>query len=106
MSYHTFIEGLRLADAIMAAVVFALLVNRGRRFWTSYDASQKWMMSAFTLYTLAVSYTSFELWVQDVNVGLRSYVVLVANLFTLYALWRYRESIVLGGHDDHHPTLR
>lgn len=105
MTYHTFVEALRLFDALAAALVFGLLVYRGRMFWRFYDPAQKWMYSSFTLYTMAVSYTSFELFEQDVSVGFRSYVVLAANLFTLYALWKYRTSIVLGGPHDHHPTV-
>jgi hypothetical protein len=96
MEYHDFIEALRLVDALLAALVFCLLVNRGRLYWSEYDPAQRWMYASFTLYALAVSYTSFELWAQDVDTGLRSYVVFIANGIALYALWRYRDSIVLG----------
>lgn len=106
MNYHDFIEALRLIDALLAALVFGLLVNRGRLFWSKYDPAQKWMYASFTLYTLAVSYSSFELWVQDVDTGVRSYVILVANAVALYALWRYRTSIVLGNTDNPHLITR
>lgn len=106
MSYDTFISALRLVDALLAAVVFAVLVNRGRTYWDKYDSAQKWMYSAFVLYTVAVSYTSFELWAQEVDAGFRSYIVLLANLIALYALWRYRQSIVLGNPTNTHPSLR
>lgn len=106
MSYQTFIEGLRLVDAVMASLVFCLLVNRGRLFWHKYDSAQRWMYSSYTLYVLAVAYASFELYAQNLSPGLRSYVVLLANFAALYALWKYRDSIVLGQTDDEHPTKR
>ena len=99
-----FIEWLRLVDALLAALVFGLLANRGRKYWGRYDEAQKWMYASFTAYTLAVSYTSFELYVQNVDTGLRSYIVLAANALALYALWRFRESIVLGHTGNEHPS--
>lgn len=104
MTYQTFIEGLRLVDALMASLVFCLLVNRGRLYWAAYDTAQRWMYASFTLYVLAVAYASFELYAQNLSPGLRSYVVLFANFAALYALWKYRASIVLGQPDKEHPT--
>lgn len=97
MSYDTFIDALRLFDAVTASIVFGVLCYRGRRFWNQYTNPQKWIYAAFTMYAFAISYSSFELYGQDVQPGLRSYVILVANAIAIYALVRnHDESIVTG----------
>lgn len=96
MTYHTFIEGLRLADAIMASLVVCVLFYRAKMFWDRYTAPQRWMMVSYMLYVTAIAYTSFELYAQDVSVGYRSYIVFVANIVAIYALARHPESIIVG----------
>lgn len=102
MSYETFIDALRLFDAVTASVVFGVLCYRGRRFWRQYTNSQKWIWVAFTMYVFAIAYSSFELYAQEVETGIRSYVILVANIIAIYALMRHsNESIVTGKQVTH-----
>ena len=97
MTYDHFIDALRLLDAILASLVFGILVYRGRLFFQAYTKPQKWLYISFTMYALAAAYTSFELYGQDVENGLRSWFLLAANITALYALARNRNSIIVGG---------
>ena len=85
MSYDMFVEGLRFFDALVATTLLGVLMFRTVRFWWAYDRQQKCLVIAFALYLATVAYTSFELYAQHATIGYRSYVALVANMFTIYA---------------------
>lgn len=89
---ETFYDVVRLANALLASIVFGALVYKGRLYFSSYGKQQKLLYIAFTLYVLAVSYGSVEAYAQDIEGGPRLLPFLVANIIALYAFGRYRNS--------------
>lgn len=86
MDYDTFIDVLRLIDAVLASAVFGIIVFRTKRYWKMYDRPQQYLIMSYLGFTLAVSYTSFELYAQQTSIGFRSYIVFAASAFALFAI--------------------
>jgi hypothetical protein len=82
----------RLANALLASIVFGCLIYKGRLYFSSYDGQQKLLYIAFTLYVLAVSYGSVEAYALDIEGGFRLIPFLIANIIAIYAFARYRNS--------------
>lgn len=100
-NYDNVIDALRLLDAVLASVVFGMLLYQSKRFWSQYVREQRLFMAGFMLYAFSAAYTSFEMFGQDVENGLRSWVLLVANVVALYALARCRSMSIVTVSKNH-----
>lgn len=93
---QTAVEALRLLNALVATIVLGLLFFRGKLYWEYFDRAQRLLFSSYMLYVFAVAYTSFELFAQNAEIGLRSGIIFAANVLAVWTLVRYRRSVITG----------
>ena len=86
----TWIEALRLFNALLASLIVFTLAFRGRMFWQDYDHSRRAAYMAFVLYALATAEFSAEAYFERIEIGAWSFFFLAANLTAAYALYRYK----------------
>lgn len=87
-----FYDYMRLANAVMASLVFGALCYKGRLYFVRYDTQQKLLYVSFTLYALATAYGSVEAYNMDIPPGFQVWPFLAANIVALYAFIKYRNS--------------
>jgi len=85
------IYAVRAINFVLASIIFAILVFRGRMYLKNMDTSRRWGYISFTLYALATAEFSVETLHDHAVVGPRSFFFLAANLATFYALWKHKQ---------------